>query len=67
VAFIDNVLYGVNTVLGKGYVGGGGLDKQYKAIKSSPTLSTILHCGPYGNYHIRKPVNKEIVSNDHIK
>jgi hypothetical protein len=67
VAFIDKVLYGVNTVLGKGCVGGGELDKQYEAIKASPTVSSILHIGPYGIYLIRKPVNKESVSNDHIK
>jgi hypothetical protein len=58
VAFIDKILYGVNTVLGKECVGGGGLDKQYKAIKPSPTISSILHSGPYGIYYIRKPLNK---------
>jgi len=47
--------------------GWGALDKQYKALKASPTISTTLHSGPYGIYHIRKPVNKESVSNDHIK
>jgi hypothetical protein len=51
-------------VLGKG---GGALDKQYKAIKASPTISSILHSGPYGSYRIRKPFNKESVSYDHIK
>jgi hypothetical protein len=51
-------------VLGKG---GRALDKQYNAIKASPTISSILHSGPYGSYHIRKPVNKESVSNDFIK
>ena len=45
-------------------MGGGALDKQYKG---SPTISSILHSGPYGIYYIRKPVNKESVSNDHIK
>ena len=64
VAFIDKVLWGVNTVLGKGYVGGATSDKQYKAIKASPTISSILHSGLY---HIRKPVNKESVSIDHFK
>jgi hypothetical protein len=48
-------------------VGGGALDKQYKAIKASPTISSILHSGPYGIYRIRKPVNKESVSYDHIQ
>jgi hypothetical protein len=67
VAFIDKVLYGVTTVLGKGCVGGEELDKQYEAIKASPTVSSILHSGPYGIYRIRKPVNKESVSSDHIK
>jgi hypothetical protein len=51
-------------VLGKG---GGALDKQYKAIKASPTISSILHSGPFGIHHIRKPVNKESVSNYHTK
>jgi hypothetical protein len=55
---------GVNNVLGKG---GGALDKQYKAIKASPTISSILHSGPYGSYHIRKTFNKESVFCDHIK
>jgi hypothetical protein len=64
---IDKVLYGVNSVLEKGCVGGGGLDKQYEAIKASPTVSSILRSGPYGIYHIRKSVNKESVSIDHIK
>jgi len=54
-------------VLGKGCVGGGASDKPYKAIKASPTISSILHSGPYGVYHIRKPGNKESVSSDHIK
>ena len=54
-------------MFGKGSVGGGALDKQYKAIKASPTISSILHRGPYGIYHIRKPVNKESVSDDHIE
>ena len=54
-------------MLGKRCVGGGALDIQYKAIKASPTISSILHSGPYGIYHVRKPVNKESVSNDHIK
>jgi hypothetical protein len=67
VAFIDKVLYGVNTVLGKGCVGVGGLDTQYKAFKASPTISSILHSGPYGSSNIRKHVNKESVSNYHIK
>jgi hypothetical protein len=74
VVFIDRVLWGVNIVLGKGCVcvcvGGGGLDKQYKAIKAIPTISSILHTGPYGIYHIRKPVNKEfpviILNNNNI-
>jgi hypothetical protein len=51
-------------VLGKG---GGALDKQHKAIKASPTISSILHSGPYGIYHIKKIVNKESVSYYHIK
>jgi hypothetical protein len=51
-------------VLGKG---GGALDKQYKALKASPTISSILHSGPFGIYHIIKPVNKESVSYYHIK
>jgi len=54
-------------VLGKGCVGKGALEKQYKAIKASPTISSILHSGPYGIYHVRKPVNKESASSDHIK
>ena len=66
-AFIDKALLGVNTVLRKGCVGGGASDKPYKAIKASPTISSVLHSGPYGVYHIRKPVNKESVSNNHIK
>jgi len=44
-----------------------GLDKQYKAIKASPAISSILHNGPYGIYYIRKPLNKGTVSTDHIK
>jgi hypothetical protein len=44
-------------------VGGGALDKQYKSIKASLTISNILHSGPC----IGKSVNKESVSNDHIK
>jgi hypothetical protein len=67
VAFIDQILYGVNTVPGKGCVGGGALGKQYKAIKASPTISSILHSGPYGSYHIRKPFNKESICNKYIK
>jgi hypothetical protein len=67
VAFIDNILYGVNTVLGKGCVGGGALDKQQKAIKASPTISSILLSGPYGSYHIRKPVNKDSICSEYIK
>jgi hypothetical protein len=47
--------------------GWGALDKQHKAIKFSPTISSILHIGPYGSYHIRKPVNKKSSSSDHIK
>ena len=43
------------------------MDKQYKAIKASPTISSILHRGPYDVYRIRKPVNKDSVSSDHIK
>ena len=54
-------------MFGKGSVGGGALDKQYKVIKASQTISSILHRGPYGIYHIRKPVNKESVSDDHIE
>ena len=46
-------------MLGKGCVLGGALDKQYKAIKASQTISSILHSGPYGICRIRKPVNKE--------
>ena len=46
---------------------GGALDKQYKVIKACPTVSSILHSGPYGIYHIRKSVNKESVSNGYIK
>jgi hypothetical protein len=57
----------LNTVLGKGCVGGGGLDKQHKAIKASPTISCVLHSSPYGIFHIRKPVNKESVSSDHME
>jgi len=63
VAFIDKALLGVNTVLGKGCVGGGASDKQYKAIKASPTISSVLHSGPYGVYHIRKPVVYEETTN----
>ena len=44
-------------------MGGGALDEQQKAIRGSPTISNILHNGPC----ISKPVNKESVSNDHIK
>ena len=51
-------------MLGKG---GVALDKQYKAIRASPTICSILHSDPYGIYRIRKPVNKESVSYDHIK
>ena len=54
-------------MLGKECVDGGASDKQYKAIKASPAISSILQSGPYGIYNIRKPVNKESVSNDHIK
>jgi hypothetical protein len=54
-------------VLGKGCVGGGELDEQYKAIKASLTISSILHSGPYGSYHIRKPDNKECICNEYIK
>jgi hypothetical protein len=54
-------------VLGKGCVGGGALDKQQKAIKASPTISSILHNDPYGSYHIRKPVNKESICIEYIK
>jgi hypothetical protein len=64
VAFIDKVLLGVNTVLGKG---GGALYKQYKAIKARQTISSMLYSGPYGIYRIRKPFNKESVSYDNIK
>ena len=46
-------------MFGKVCVGGGALDKQYKAIKASPTICSILHSGLYGIYHIGKPVNKE--------
>ena len=46
---------------------GGGLDKQNEAIKASPTISSILHSGPYGIYYIRKALNKESVSYDHFK
>jgi hypothetical protein len=67
VAFIDEVLDGVNNVLGKGCVGWGVLDKQYIAIKAGPSMSNVLHSGPNGIYYIRKPVGKESVSNDHIK
>ena len=45
-------------MLGKGCVGGGALDKEYNAIKASPTLSNILHSGPYGIYHVNVNVNK---------
>ena len=54
-------------MLGKGCVGGGALDNQHKAIKASPTISSTLHSGPYGSYCIRKPVNEESASNDHVK
>jgi hypothetical protein len=47
--------------------GWGALYKQQKAIKASPAISSTLHSGPYGIYHIRKPVNKESVSNEYIK
>ena len=52
---------------GKGCVSGEALDKQYKTIKASAIIFSVLHSGPYGRSHIRKPVNKESVSNDHIK
>jgi hypothetical protein len=48
-------------------VGGGALDEQHKAIKASPAISSILHSGPYGSYHIGKPVNKESICNEYIK
>jgi hypothetical protein len=66
VAFIDKILQGVNTVLGKGCVGGGALDKQYKAIKASPAIFSILHSGPYGSYHVRKPVNNISICNEYV-
>ena len=47
-------------MLGKVCVGGGALDKQYKAIKASPTISSVLHIGPYGLRRIGKPVNKKV-------
>ena len=48
-------------------MGGRALDKQYKAIKASPTISSVLQSGSYGIYQIRTPVNKESVSNEHSK
>jgi len=43
------------------------MDKQYKAIKASPTISSILQSSPYGIYFIRKSLKKESVSTAHIK
>jgi hypothetical protein len=47
-------------VLGKECVGEGALDTQYKAIKASPTISSVIHSDSYGIYHIGKLVNKKV-------